>query len=51
MLVSEKLPFDNTWRYSREWDGSSISIDKDENKEILYDLLYGESAPEEATEK
>ncbi len=51
MLVSEKLPFDNTWQYSREWDGSSISIDKDENKEILYDLLYGESAPEETTEK
>ena len=49
MLVSEKLPFDNTWSYSREWDGSSISINKKENKELLYELLYGESAQEEAT--
>lgn len=50
MLVSEKLPFDDTWRYTSEWDGSSISIDKEENKQMLYDLLYGETVQEETTE-
>lgn len=48
LLVSQQIPFDNTWWYSSQWDGSSISIDLEENKELLYDLLYGE--PEEVEE-
>ncbi len=42
LLVSEKIPFDDTWHYSNEWDGSSISIDKEENTEILYKILYAD---------
>ncbi len=42
MLVSAQLPFDDTWHFSREWDGSSISIDKEKNKEMLYKLLYAD---------
>lgn len=42
MLVSSHIPFDDTWSYSREWDGASISINKEKNREKLYDLLYSE---------
>ncbi len=53
LLVSEKLPFDGTWWYSNEWDGSSISIDLEENRQILYDKLYGEvqETTEETTQE
>lgn len=40
LLVTAQLPFDDTWEYSYEWDGSSISIDLEANKELLYELLY-----------
>ncbi len=42
LLVSQQIPFDDTWWYSSEWDGSSISIDLEENKQMLYTLLYEE---------
>ncbi len=40
MIVSQKIPFDDTWYYSNKWDGSSISIDLEENKNILYSTVY-----------
>ena len=49
LLVSAQLPFEDTWWYSSEWDGSSISLNLDENRALLYSLLY-EEAEEEVTE-
>ncbi len=49
LLVSQQIPFDNTWWYSSQWDGSSISINLEENKKMLYTLLYEEPV-EEITE-
>ncbi len=49
MFVSAQLPFEDTWWYSSQWDGSSISLDVEENRELLYKLLYEESV-EETTE-
>lgn len=49
LLVSAKIPFDDTWHYSSEWDGSSISIDLEENKQLLYELLYEEPEEEETS--
>ncbi len=51
MLVSEKIPFDDTWHYSSEWDGSSISINKEENKEMLYKVLYADDYEPETEEE
>lgn len=50
LLVSAQIPFENTWWYSSQWDGSSISINVDENKELLYNLLYEEPAEEVNTD-
>ena len=50
IMVSAQLPYKDTWWYSSEWDGSSISIDLDENKQLLYNQLYGEVSSEESTE-
>lgn len=52
LLVTEKIPFDDTWWYSSQWDGSSISINLEENRAMLYTLLYGEATEitETATE-
>ena len=49
LLVSQQIPFDDTWWYSNQWDGSSISIDLEENRQMLYSLLYEEPA-EDSTE-
>lgn len=49
LLVSAQLPFEDTWWYSSEWDGSSISLDIEENRELLYSLLYEETVEEETT--
>lgn len=49
LLVSAQLPFEDTWWYSSEWDGSSISLDVEENRELLYTLLYEETVEEETT--
>lgn len=55
LLVSAQLPFEDTWWYSSEWDGSSISIDLEANRQMLYTLLYedyevSETETEEDTE-
>lgn len=50
LLVSQKIPFDDTWWYSNQWDGSSISINLEQNKQMLYTLLYEESVEETAEE-
>ena len=50
MLVSQQIPFDDTWWYSTQWDGSSISIDLEENKQLLYTLLYEEPVEETSEE-
>lgn len=50
LFVPQQLPFEDTWEYTSEWDGSSISLDVEENKILLYELLYEEyeiEAPEE----
>lgn len=49
LLVSQQIPFDDTWWYSSQWDGSSISIDLEENRQMLYSLLY-EEPTEDSTE-
>lgn len=46
MLVSAQLPFEDTWWYSSQWDGSSISLDLEENRQLLYTLLYEETVEE-----
>ena len=51
LMVSAQLPFEDTWWYSSEWDGSSISIDLEENRRLLYNLLYEEPAQETLTEE
>ncbi len=51
LLVTQKIPFDDTWWYSDQWDGSSISIDLETNKQMLYDLLYTDYQVEEASEE
>ncbi len=51
MLLSEKIPFDGTWWYSSQWDGSSISINKEENREMLYKLLYADDYEPETEEQ
>lgn len=50
LLVTQKIPFDDTWWYSDQWDGSSISIDLETNKQMLYDLLYTDYQVEETSE-
>ena len=49
LLVSQQIPFDDTWWYSSQWDGSSISINLEENKQMLYTLLYEEPVGETET--
>ena len=46
MFVSAQLPFEDTWWYSSQWDGSSISLDLEENRQLLYTLLYEETVEE-----
>ncbi len=50
LLVSQQIPFDDTWWYSNQWDGSSVSINLSENRQMLYELLYEETV-EETTEE
>ena len=50
LIVSQQIPFDDTWWYSTQWDGSSISINLSENRQMLYTLLYEEPV-EETTEE
>ena len=52
LLISQQIPFEGTWWYASKWDGSSICINLEENKNLLYELLYEESeeTSEEVTE-
>lgn len=51
MLVTQKIPFDGDgmWWYSSQWDGSSISIDLEANREQLQSLLYDDFELTETT--
>ena len=40
LLVSQQLPFEDTWWFESKWDGSSIAIDLEENRELLYESIY-----------
>ncbi|MBR2876875.1 MAG: LCP family protein [Clostridia bacterium] len=40
LLVSQQLPFDDTWWYESKWDGSSIAINVSENASLLYESIY-----------
>ena len=40
LLISQQLPFDDTWRFESKWDGSSIIVDFSTNQEMLYDSIY-----------
>ncbi len=50
LLVSQQLPFDDTWWFESKWDGSSIAINYSENREMLYKSIY-EPVIEEETEE
>ncbi len=50
LLVSQQLPFEDTWWYESKWDGSSIAISFSENREMLYESIY-EPVIEEETEE
>lgn len=39
-MSQEKVPFDNTWYYANIQGNSVISIDTDENKQLLIDYIY-----------
>ena len=41
LVVSQRLPFDGYWTYSNEWDGSSLAIDFEKNRDLLYNSIYG----------
>lgn len=47
LLVSQQLPFEDTWWFESKWDGSSIALDLSENREMLYNSIY---EPQEAEE-
>ena len=50
LLVSQQLPFEDTWWFESKWDGSSIAIDLTENREKLYSSIYEPVITEEAEE-
>ncbi|MBQ6936137.1 MAG: LCP family protein [Clostridia bacterium] len=50
LLVSQQLPFEDTWWFESKWDGSSIAINFSENREMLYNSIY-EPVIEEETEE
>jgi hypothetical protein len=40
LLVSQQLPFEDTWWFESKWDGSSIALNLSENREMLYNSIY-----------
>lgn len=46
LVVSQKIPFENTWEYEYYWDGSSIAINLESNRELLYNTVYKGEYPE-----
>lgn len=51
LIVSQKIPFDDTWYYFTAWDGSSIGIDLEENARLLYSSIYEPQKEEPQTEE
>ena len=51
--MTQKIPFDGDgmWWYSSQWDGSSISIDLEANREQLQSLLYDDYEITETTDE
>lgn len=47
LLVSQQLPFEDTWWFESKWDGSSIALDLSENREMLYNSIYEPQEVEE----
>ncbi len=47
LLISQQLPFDDTWHYESKWDGSSIVLNLTDNRELLYNSIYD---PQEVAE-
>ncbi len=47
LLVSQQLPFEDTWWFESKWDGSSIALNLSENREMLYNSIY---EPQEVVE-
>lgn len=45
-MVEAKVPFDSTWQYSNINGASVITLDVDENKEMLIDYIYNKSPDE-----
>lgn len=45
-MVQAKVPFDNTWEYASIQGNSVISINVEENKQMLIDYIYNMSADE-----
>ncbi|MBO5896785.1 MAG: LCP family protein [Clostridia bacterium] len=50
LLVTQQIPFEDTWWYSSQWDGSSISLDLEANRDKLQTLLYEDYEISEETE-
>lgn len=50
LLVSQQLPFEDTWWFESKWDGSSIAINFSENREMLYESIYEPVIEEEIEE-
>lgn len=50
LLVSQQLPFEDTWWFESKWDGSSIAINLTENREKLYSSIYEPVITEETEE-
>ncbi|MBQ3888544.1 MAG: LCP family protein, partial [Clostridia bacterium] len=51
LVVSQRLPFDGYWTYSSEWDGSSLEIDFEKNRDLLYRSIYvGDNVAEETAD-
>jgi hypothetical protein len=49
LLISQQLPFDDTWWSVSKWDGDSIALNLSENRQLLYESIY-EPELNEATE-
>jgi len=50
LLVSQQLPFEDTWWFESKWDGSSIALNLSDNREMLYNSIYEPVIEEEIEE-
>lgn len=51
LLVSQQLPFEDTWWFESKWDGSSIAVNLSENQELLYNSIYEPPVTEKTEEE